>query len=154
MAGSTPPPRRSLIAIPSGKHRRGQAAAAAQGQRVRWAHHLEELEQLPAGGLLVPFAITLEQGEQLVDRGLPVPAPEQRCSELETRLMVVRALRQARPQLAGRSDRLLRLLGELESGAGCGDLGVRGTLLRNAVEKLFGLGEIAARNRRPGKTPE
>src|SRR5215468_5505283 len=154
MAGSAVPPRRSLIGAPSGKHGRGKPPSAAQGQRVGRTHYLEEFEELLAGGLFVPFAIAFEQGEQLVNAGFPLSASEQSGSELESRLVVVRTLRQPGPQLAGRTHRLLRLLGEIESGAGRSDLGVSDTLLWNTVEKLLGLGEFAACDRRPGETAE
>src|SRR5215469_5141102 len=100
MAGSGAPPRRSLIAVPSGKHRRGQAATAAQGQRVGRTHHFEKFEELFARGLFVPLPIALEQGQQLVNAGFPLAAAEQRGCEFEARLMVVGALLQAGPKLA------------------------------------------------------
>src|SRR5690349_9233656 len=77
MAGSAAPPLRSLITSPSRKHHGGKPATAAQGKRVGRTHHLEEFEELLASGLLVPIAIAFEQGQQLVDRGFPLAAPEQ-----------------------------------------------------------------------------
>src|SRR5437016_1377289 len=52
----------------SRKHQRRQPPPGAQGQRVGRAHHLEELDELFARRLLVPFAVALEQRQQFVDR--------------------------------------------------------------------------------------
>src|SRR5215469_11063764 len=78
MAGSAAPPCRSLIAILSRKHSRGKPAPAAQSQRVGRTHHFEKFEELLARGLFVPLSIALEQGQQLVNAGFPLPAAEQR----------------------------------------------------------------------------
>src|SRR6516225_12098126 len=69
---------RSLIPVSSlGKHLRGEPPSAAQRQRIGWPHCLEEFDELLARGLLVPFPIALEQGQQLLDGGLPLAAAEE-----------------------------------------------------------------------------
>src|ERR1051325_9807292 len=84
---------RSLIAIPpSREHQRGQSPPRAERERVRRPHHLEELDQLLAGGLLVPFAVTLEQAQQFVDCLLALPGADQRRPQLAAPLRILRAL--------------------------------------------------------------
>src|SRR5512139_2337214 len=51
----------------SGEQQRRQPLAAGGGERVGKAQRLEELQELLAGGLLVPLAVGLDHGEQLVD---------------------------------------------------------------------------------------
>src|SRR5437763_14803806 len=98
---------RSLIAMPpSREHQRGQSPPRAERERVGWAHHLEELDQLLAGGLLVPFAVALEQAQQFIDCLLALTGAEQRRGQLEPRLMIVLVLLQAGPQFVGRAHRL------------------------------------------------
>src|SRR5205085_9425523 len=83
---------RSLIAIPpSREHQRGQSPPRAEGERVGRPHHLEELDQLLAGGLLVPFAVALEQSQQFLDRLFALAGAEQRRRPFEARLLVLRA---------------------------------------------------------------
>src|SRR6516165_12422057 len=121
--GSAVPLTRSLIPVsPSGKHLCGEPPSAAQRQGIGWPHRLEEFDELLAGRLLVPLPIALEQGQQLVDRGLALPAAEEGRGELEARLMIVRVRRQAKAQLARPGHRLLRLLGEIERRARRSDL--------------------------------
>src|SRR6516165_11072402 len=111
--GSAVPLTRSLIPVsPSGKHLRGEPPSTAQRQRIGRPHRLEEFDELLASGLLVPLPIALEQGQQLVDRSLPLAAAEEGRGELEARLVIVRVRRQASAQLLRSGDRLLRLFGE------------------------------------------
>src|SRR6185369_17601849 len=63
----------------SGKHHRRKSPAAAEGQWIGRTHDLEKLDQLLARRLLVPLAIPLEEGQQLVNRGFSVAAAKQRC---------------------------------------------------------------------------
>ena len=94
-------------------------------------------------------AIAPEQRQQLVDRGLPLAAAEQRRRQFEARLVIIRVLRQPRAQLAGGRHRPAALLGEVERGARGGDLGVAGAFPGNAVEHLARLGQIALGDHRP-----
>src|SRR5947209_19236530 len=55
---------------PSREHQRGQPPPRAQGQRIGRPHHLEELDELLSRRLLVPFAVALEERQELVDRRL------------------------------------------------------------------------------------
>src|SRR6516165_12536854 len=88
--GSTVALTRSLIpASPSGKHLGGEPPSAAQRQRIGRPHRLEEFDELLTRSLLVPFSIALEQGQELVDRILPLPAAEEGRGELDPRLVIV-----------------------------------------------------------------
>src|SRR4051812_39451295 len=118
------------------EHQRRQPPPRAQGQRIGRPHRLEELDELLARRLLVPFAVALEQGQQFVDRLLALAGAEQSGRHLEARLVVVRVLLDAGAQLAGRPHRLLPLFGEIEGRARRGDLGIAGDLLRRTVEDL------------------
>src|SRR3954453_18976377 len=81
ISGSSPGPRYSaLIGIfgpgvsacdryePSRKQNRRQPLASVHGGFVHAAPRLEELHQLPAGAVLVPFAIAPDDFQQLVGR--------------------------------------------------------------------------------------
>src|SRR6516165_6838608 len=94
--GSAVLPTRSLIPVPpSGKHLGGKPPSAAQRQRIGRPHRLEEFDELLACGLLVPLPITLEQRQQLVDRGFPFTAAEESRGELEACFVIVGVRRQA-----------------------------------------------------------
>src|SRR5206468_11485081 len=80
---------RSLIVPLSGEHQRREPPSRIQGQRIGRPHGLEKLDELFARGLLVPLAIALEQGQQLIDRRLAFAAAEQPGGELEPRLVIV-----------------------------------------------------------------
>src|SRR3954469_17060984 len=67
------PPRRR-----SGKHQRRQPAAPRDGERACRAQRFEELDQLPARTLFVPFAVALVEVEQLLDRGVLLAGREER----------------------------------------------------------------------------
>src|SRR5712691_9972979 len=79
-------------ATPSREHQGRQPAPGAQGQRVGRAHDLEELDQLAPRGLLIPVAVALEQGQQLVDRRLALAGAKQRGRQLDPRFVIVRVL--------------------------------------------------------------
>src|SRR5512133_3563209 len=102
MAASPAPPLRSLITPASGKHHGGQPSSTAQGQRIGRSHDFEELDELFARRLLVPFAIAFEQRQQLVDGGLSLAASEQRRRELEAGLVIVSVFRQSGSQFSRR----------------------------------------------------
>src|SRR5438128_914983 len=59
-------PTRSADPAASREHQRRQATPGTQGQRVGRTHHLEKLDELLAGGLLVPLAVALVEGQELV----------------------------------------------------------------------------------------
>src|SRR5260221_5049643 len=96
---------------------RRQSPPRRQRQRIGRSHRLEELDELLARRLLVPFARPLDDVEELVDRRLAFAGGEQRSGEIETGLMVVGVRRQPRAQLADRARRLVAGLGEVEPGA-------------------------------------
>src|SRR3954467_5622815 len=90
----------SLITPASGEHQRRQPPPRRQGQRIGRPHSLEEFDQLLARRLLVPVAIALEQGQELVDGRLALAGAEQGGRQLKARLVVVRVLLQALLQCA------------------------------------------------------
>src|SRR5439155_16737352 len=76
--GSVVPPSRSLIpGSPLGKHLGREPTPAAQGQRIGRPHRLEEFDELLARRLLVPFAVALEEAQELIDRRLAIAAAEE-----------------------------------------------------------------------------
>src|SRR6266851_2115028 len=126
--------RPSPSATPSREHQGRQPAPGAQGQRVGRAHDLEEFDELAPRCLLIPVAVALEQGQQLVDRRLALAGAKQRGRQLDPRFVIVRVLLEPGAQLAERAHRLLRLLGEFERRARRRYLGVLLELLRHAAE--------------------
>src|SRR6516164_726901 len=112
--GSSRPPVRSLIALPSGEHQGGEAPSGTQSQRIGRPHCLEKFEELLARRLLVPLAVALEEGQEFVDRHLALAAAEETGGEFEPRLVVVGVGRQTGAELSFPGHRLLRLLGELK----------------------------------------
>src|SRR5215831_4792268 len=89
---STPPETRELAARPAelGKQNRRQSLAAVHGGLVGRTPGLEELNQLLARAVVVPFAIALDDLQQVIDGLLPLPLAVQREREIEARLMVER----------------------------------------------------------------
>src|SRR5262249_56040028 len=69
---------------------RGEPLAAVDGGLVGGAPGLEQLNQLPARTVVVPFAIALDDLEQIIDRLLAPPLAVQAEREIEPRLMVER----------------------------------------------------------------
>src|SRR5712691_11798950 len=82
--------RPSPSAAPSREHQRRQPAPGAQGQWVGRAHDLEEFDELASRRLLVPVAVALEEGQELVDRGLTLAGAKERGRQLEPRFVIVR----------------------------------------------------------------
>src|SRR5262249_15110704 len=97
--------------------------AAIDGQRVGEAQRLEELEQLLARRRLVPVAVELDHGEQLVDRLLALAARPVGEREVEADLEVLRVGRGLGLEITDRPC-VLGLLGEVDRGLHGGDLGV------------------------------
>src|SRR6516164_8358468 len=90
IAGSAVPLTRSLIPVsPSGEHLCGEPPSAAQRQRIGRPHRLEKFDELLTRSLLVPLPIALEQGQELVDRILPLAAAKEGRGELNPRLVIV-----------------------------------------------------------------
>ena len=96
----------------------GQAAAPVLGDVRPQAGRLEDDQKLFARGLIVPFAIGLDDGQKIVDRPLEVAGRALGFGQIEARLMIVRIGRDLGFQLGrhgcqqtvGRGLQLLKLL--------------------------------------------
>src|SRR5690349_10267998 len=86
--GLRPGTRSVMPALRSGEQDGRQPLAAIDGERIGEAQRLEELQELLAGGVLVPLAVGLDHGEQLVDRFLALVAGPISHGEVEPRLHV------------------------------------------------------------------
>src|SRR5262249_52590652 len=89
---STPPETRELAARPAelGKQNRRQPLAAVHGGFVGRTPGLEELDQLLARAVVVPFTIAPDDLQQIIDSLLASPLAIQGEREIEPRLMVER----------------------------------------------------------------
>src|ERR1700754_1552379 len=65
-----------LVRPTSGEQDRRQLAPTGNGRRVIGTERLEELDQLLARRLVLPFAVLAHDGQQLVDRGFDLTAQE------------------------------------------------------------------------------
>src|SRR3954465_8003571 len=74
----------------SGKQEDRQALGSLDGCIVGAAPGLEELHQLLAGAVVVPFAVALDDREQLLGGGCAIALRIQRGGEVEARLMIER----------------------------------------------------------------
>src|SRR5262252_5623273 len=101
------PPSRTMT--PNGslreQHRR-QPLASVDSGLVGRTPGLEELDELLARAVVVPFAVALHDFEQIVDRLLPAALAVQGDGEIEARLMVERIGRDLLLELRDRSHRL------------------------------------------------
>src|SRR5260370_1070361 len=104
------------------KQNRRQPLSAIDGGLVGRAPGLEQLHQLFARPVVVPFAIALDDLEQVIDCLLTAPLCIQREREIETGLVVERVRRDFLLEVGDRSDRL-RLLAQLQRRAGGTDGG-------------------------------
>src|SRR5882724_8939446 len=87
--GLRPGTRSVMPARRSGEQDGRQPLAAVDGERIGEAQRLEELQKLLAGGFLVPLAVGLDHGEQLVDRFLALVVRPIGHREIETGLHVL-----------------------------------------------------------------
>src|SRR5215470_1851381 len=98
------------------KQNRRQLAAALDGRLVGRPPRLEELHELLARAVVVPFAVAPHDLDEMVDRLLAAVLAVERHRKVEPRLVVERIGRDLGLELADRTDRL-RLLGQLDGGA-------------------------------------
>src|SRR5262245_21344173 len=99
----------------SGKQDRRQALAPLDGCFIRAAPGLEELHELPAGSVVVPFAVALDDRKELLGGRRPVALGVECGRKVEARLMIERVCGDFLFQLGDRSQRF-RLLGEIDRG--------------------------------------
>ena len=109
---------------------------------VGCAPGLEKLHELLAGAIVIPFAVTLDDLHQVLDRVFALAIRVERDGEIEARLMIERIGKNFLFQVCHRSDRLC-LLGNLERGAGGGDRRIVPLGFGNKSEGLLGLIECA-----------
>src|SRR6266436_9166969 len=117
------------------KQNRRQPLSAIDGGLVGRAPGLEQLHQLFARPVVVPFAIALDDLEQVIDCLLTASLCIQREREIETGLVVERVRRDFLLEVGDRSDRL-RLLAQLERRAGGTDGGIVALGFRHHRERL------------------
>src|SRR6185437_11944201 len=94
---------------------RGQSLASFDGRFIRPAPGLEELHQLLARAVVVPFAVALDDLEQLGGRLAALAGRVQRGRQIEARLKVARICRDLLFELAEGAERG-GLLGKVERG--------------------------------------
>src|SRR4051794_39285334 len=99
----------------SGKQDDRQALASLDGCIVRAAPGFEELHQLLAGAVVVPFAVALDDRQQLLGGRCPVALGVERDREVESGLMIERVCGDFLFQLDNGPE-LLGLLGEIDCG--------------------------------------
>src|SRR5438477_9317129 len=80
----------------SGKQDRGQPLASVDGSFVGRAPRLEELHQLLARAVVIPFAVASNDLHQIVDRFLPATLAAERYREIKARLVIQRICRHLR----------------------------------------------------------
>src|SRR3984957_2891986 len=97
------------------KQDRRQPLASLDGGFIGRAPGLEQLHQLFARAVLVPFAVAPDDFEQLLRRLGALAAGVERRRQIESGLMIERVCGDFLFQLRHRADRL-RLLGEIERG--------------------------------------
>ena len=103
------------------------------------------MDQLFAGTVVIPFAVALDDLDQVIGRFL-APAGCIKCDrEVEARLMVERTGGHLLFKLADRAGRF-RLLGDFERGTRRRDGGIVVLGFRNARERLLGLLQRAGRH--------
>src|SRR5580700_5931563 len=88
------------------KQNRRQPPAAFYRGFVSRAPCIEKLDKLLAGAVVIPFAIALDDADQLVERFHALALAVEREREIEARLMVERIGGDFLLQLGNRSERL------------------------------------------------
>src|SRR5712671_7415507 len=135
------------------KQNRRQSLAAGNRGLVGRAPGLEELHELLARAVVVPLAVALDDFHQLIDRLRALAAGVERHRKIEAGLMVERIGLDLLLELADRADRV-RLLGNLERGAGGRDRRIVAFGLRHLGENLLGLLDLLGRDISAGEARE
>src|SRR5579883_2152348 len=99
---------------------------------------LEELNQLLAGSVVIPFTVAAHDLDQLVERLLPAVISVQSNGEVESRLMIERVGGNLLFQFRDRT-KMRGLFGDLKGSAGRGDRRIIALGLRHLRENLFSL---------------
>src|ERR1700675_4141479 len=140
----------------SEQNRRQPLAAVDRGFVCR-TPCIEKLNELLARAVIIPFAVALDDGDQLLERILPPALAVERQRKIEARLMIERISEDLLFELGNGAERL-GLLGEFERGARRRDRGVVLFAVRHHGKRLPRLVERAgldvaapqARKRRRG----
>jgi len=106
------------------------------------APRLKELNQLLAGGVVIPFTVATHDLEQLVKGLLPTAISVQRYGEVESRLMIARVGGNLLFQL-GYGSKMSRLFGDFKGGASRRNCGIVSFGLRHLCQSVFGLLDAA-----------
>ena len=104
-------------------------------------------------GVVVPFAVALDDLDQVIDRLLAAALAGERDREIEPGLMIERIGRDLRSRSSSGPDRL-RLLGELERGTRGRHRGIVALGLRHHRERRFSFFERTAQHVDAGKPGE
>src|SRR5271169_5828731 len=89
-----------------GEQYRRQPFAALDGGFVGRAPGIEELNELLAGAVIIPFTVALDDGDQVLERVVPLALAVEREREIEARLMIERIGGDLLLKLGDRSERL------------------------------------------------
>src|ERR1019366_9931047 len=103
---------------------------------------IEELNELLAGAVIVPFAVAPDDADQLFERIEPLALAVEREREIEPRLMVERIGGYLLFQFGDRAKRL-GLLGQLQGGKRCEDGRFVALRIRDQSQRLLRLLERA-----------
>ena len=153
-SGSSPGPRYSaligicgpaLLSFRSTRTGCRQPLSSIHGRFIGAAPRLEELHQLLARAVLVPFAVALDDFEQLVGRFGAIALRVQRGRQIESRLMIERVCGDFLFQFGDRADGL-RLFGEIDRGLHGLDRRVVALGFRHHGDGLLGLLDRACRH--------
>src|SRR5713226_9289318 len=107
------PLRRNMRSATSREQNRRQPLAPRDRRLVGRTPGLEELDRLLARAVVVPFAVALDDLEEVVDRRLALSLAVQRHREVEARLVIERVGGDLLLELGDRPDRF-RLLEQVE----------------------------------------
>jgi len=109
---------------------------------VSRAPGLEELDQLLARGVIVPFTIAAHDLDQLVERLLPTVISIQRYGKIKPRLVIERVGGDLLFQL-GYWSKVSRLFGDFKGGTRRRHCGIISLGFRYLCQRMFGLLDVA-----------
>ncbi len=109
---------------------------------VGWAPRLKELNQLLAGGVVIPFTVAAHDLEQLVEGFLPTAISVQRNGKVESRLVIERVGGNFLFQLSNGA-KMSRLFGDFKGGTRRRNCGIVSFGLWDLCQSVFGLLDAA-----------